>query len=138
MSFLLDESAHARWHQPVVAARLNELLRADLLAIARPSVLEIGLSARSPQDHRDVIADITEAMTVIELSGGISARAQDLQERLTHRGWHRAPGPVDLLLAATAIEHELTLLHLDEDFELIARASSLQQERVVPRDAPAA
>ncbi|WP_432524480.1 PIN domain-containing protein [Kineococcus esterisolvens] len=61
-----------------------------------------------------------------------------MQERLTHRGWHRAPGPVDLLLAATAIEHELTLLHLDEDFELIARASSLQQERVVPRDAPAA
>ncbi|WP_432524477.1 PIN domain-containing protein [Kineococcus esterisolvens] len=70
MSFLLDESAHARWHQPVVAARLHELLRADLLAIARPSVLEIGFSARSPQDHRDVIADITEAMTVIELSGG--------------------------------------------------------------------
>ena len=138
MSFLLDKSAHARWHQPLVAARLNDLLREDLLSIARPSVLEIGFSARSPQDYREVIADVTEAMTVIEVSAQISARAQELQERLTHRGWHRAPGPVDLLLAATAIEHELTLLHLDKDFELIALVSSLRQERVVPRGTPAA
>ncbi|WP_432540724.1 PIN domain-containing protein [Kineococcus sp. SYSU DK002] len=138
MSFLLDKSAHARWNQPVVAARLNDLLREDLLSIARPSVLEIGFSARSPQDYREVIADVTEAMTVLEVSAQISARAQDLQERLTHRGWHRAPGPVDLLLAATAIEHELTLLHLDKDFELIARVSSLRQERVVPRETPTA
>ncbi|GAB3216400.1 PIN domain nuclease [Kineococcus gypseus] len=138
MTFLLDKSAHARWHQPLVAARLNDLLREDLLIIARPSVLEIGFSARSPQDYREVIADVTEAMTVIEVSAQISARAQELQERLTHRGWHRAPGPVDLLLAATAIEHELTLMHLDKDFELIALVSSLQQERVVPRGTPAA
>lgn len=138
MSFLLDKSAHARWHQPAVATRLNDLLRADLLHIARPSVLEIGFSARSPQDYREVIADVTEAMTVIEVSAQISARAQDLQERLTHRGWHRAPGPVDLLLAATAVEHELTLLHLDKDFELIARVSALRQERVVPRETPPA
>ena len=70
--------------------------------------------------------------------GLVGTRAQDLQERLTHPGWHRAPGPVDLLLAATAIEHDLTLLHLNKDFELIARVSTLRQERVVPRDAPAA
>ncbi|MFB9377013.1 PIN domain-containing protein [Kineococcus gynurae] len=138
MSFQLDKSVHARWHQPAVAARLNELLREDLLHIARPSVLEIGFSARSPQDYREVVADVTEAMTVIEVDAAVSARAQDLQERLTHRGWHRAPGPVDLLLAATAMEHELTLLHLDKDFELIARVSSLRQERVVSRDAPTA
>jgi predicted nucleic acid-binding protein len=138
VSFLLDKSAHARWNQPVVAARLNDLLREDLLSIARPSVLEIAFSARSPQDYREVIAEVTGAMTVLEVSAQISARAQDLQERLTHRGWHRAPGPVDLLLAATAIEHELTLLHLDEDFELIARVSSLRQERVITRETPAA
>ncbi len=132
MTFLLDKSAHARWNQPLVAARLNDLLREDLLCIARPSVLEIGFSVRSPQDYREVITDIVEAMTVIELSTEIGSRAQDLQERLTHRGWHRAPGPVDLLLAATAIEHDLTLLHLDKDFELMAGVSSLRQERVVP------
>ncbi|MEZ0166283.1 hypothetical protein AB2L27_16095 [Kineococcus sp. LSe6-4] len=111
-----------------MAARLNDLLRKDLLSIARPSVLEIGFSVRSSQDYREVI----------EVSAQISARAHDLQERLTHRGWHRAPGPVGLLLAATAIEHEVTLLHLDEDFELIAGVSSSRQERDVPRGTPTA
>jgi predicted nucleic acid-binding protein len=82
------------------------------------------------------MADISDAMTIIELSADISRRAQHLQEQLTTRGWHRAPGPVDLLLAATAIERELTLVHLDKDFELIARVSPLRQERVVPHEVP--
>ena len=59
-------------------------------------------------------------------------------ERLTHRGWHRAPGPVDLLLAATALEHDMSVLHLDEDVELIAQVSSLRQQRVVPAGGPPA
>lgn len=101
MSSLLGESATARWHRPAVVARLEDPLREDLLNIARPSRLEIGCSAR-PQAHREVIADVTETMTVDE----ISIRAQDLQEHLTHRGWHRAPGSVDLLPAATAIEDD--------------------------------
>ena len=130
MSFLLDKSAYARWHQPAVAAQLNQLLREDLLCIARPSVLEIGFSARSASDYRELIADIGAAMRVLEVDEAISRRAQELQERLTHRGWHRAPGPVDLLLAATAIEHEATLLHLDKDFELIAQLAPLRQQRI--------
>ena len=134
MSFLLDKSAYARWHQPAVAAQLNQLLREDLLCIARPSVLEIGFSARSASDYRELIADIGAAMRVLEVDEAISRRAQELQERLTHRGWHRAPGPVDLLLAATAIEHEVTLLHLDKDFELIAQLAPLRQRRIAVSD----
>ena len=131
MSFLLDKSAFARWHEPPVAARLDDLLREDLLCIARPSLLEIDFSARSAQDYREVLADIGDTMTVLEVDAAIGVRAQELQERLTHRGWHRAPGPVDLLLAATALEHDVTLLHLDEDFELIARVSPLRRQRVL-------
>ena len=136
MSFLLDKSAYARWHQPAVAAQLNQLLREDLLCIARPSVLEIGFSARSANDYRELIADIGAAMRVLEVDEAISRRAQELQERLTHRGWHRAPGPVDLLLAATAIEHEVTLLHLDKDFELIAQLAPLRQQRIAAGGSP--
>ncbi|WP_432521048.1 PIN domain-containing protein [Kineococcus sp. SYSU DK006] len=134
MSFLIDKSAYARWHQPTVAAQLDQLLREDLLCIARPSVLEIGFSARSAGDYRELIADIGAAMRVLEVDEAISRRAQELQERLTHRSWHRAPGPVDLLLAATAIEHEVTLLHLDKDFELIAQLAPLRQQRVATGD----
>ena len=33
---------------------------------------------------------------------------------------HRSAGPVDLVVAATAELHDLTLLHHDHDFDVIA------------------
>ncbi|ACU76238.1 conserved hypothetical protein [Catenulispora acidiphila DSM 44928] len=33
---------------------------------------------------------------------------------------HRGPGPIDLLVAATAVHHGLTVLHVDNDFVTIA------------------
>jgi predicted nucleic acid-binding protein len=37
------------------------------------------------------------------------------------QGQHRSAGPVDLIVAATAELHGLTLLHHDRDFDVIAR-----------------
>jgi hypothetical protein len=47
-------------------------------------------------------------------------RAWEVQGELTARGQHRGAGPADLIVAATAELHDLTLLHHDHDFELIA------------------
>lgn len=41
--------------------------------------------------------------------------AVDLQLQLALRGWHRTPIP-DVIIAATAAEHDLTLLHHDSDY----------------------
>jgi predicted nucleic acid-binding protein len=46
-----------------------------------------------------------------------------VQEQLTAKGEHRSAGPVDLLVAATAEESGLVLLHHDRDFEAIARVT---------------
>jgi hypothetical protein len=48
------------------------------------------------------------------------ARAWEVQDGLTSRGQYRSAGPVDLVLAATAELHGLTLLHHDRDFDVIA------------------
>jgi predicted nucleic acid-binding protein len=48
------------------------------------------------------------------------ARAWEVQGDLTARGQHRSAGPVDLVVAATAELHDLTLLHHDHDFDVIA------------------
>ncbi|MFF5292876.1 PIN domain-containing protein [Paractinoplanes globisporus] len=53
----------------------------------------------------------------------IYERAQNVQEGLTERGTHRSPGPVDLLVAATAEAHGLTLLHYDRDFVQVAEVT---------------
>lgn len=46
---------------------------------------------------------------------------------------HRGPSVVDLLVAATARGWGLTVLHVDNDFETIARVTGLSTQRA---DAP--
>jgi predicted nucleic acid-binding protein len=50
-------------------------------------------------------------------------RAQSVQEGLLDRGTHRSAGPIDLLVAATAEAHGLTLLHYDHDFVQVAEVT---------------
>ncbi|HEU5390802.1 MAG TPA: PIN domain-containing protein [Streptosporangiaceae bacterium] len=42
------------------------------------------------------------------------------QYKLTQKGQHRAPGPIDLLICATAVHHGLIILHVDDDFATVA------------------
>jgi predicted nucleic acid-binding protein len=46
-----------------------------------------------------------------------------VQGELTTKGQLRSAGPVDLVVAATAELHSLTLLHHDRDFGVIARVT---------------
>jgi predicted nucleic acid-binding protein len=45
---------------------------------------------------------------------------------------HRGAGPADLLIAATAVEHDLVVLHYDRDFELLGEVCGVPQHPVVP------
>ena len=58
----------------------------------------------------------------IEVSDDLSA--------LADRGQHRAPSIPDLLNAATAELSQLTVLHLDQDYELIADLTGQPVERL--------
>jgi predicted nucleic acid-binding protein len=42
------------------------------------------------------------------------------QYKLTQKGQLRGPGPIDLLVCATAVHHGLTVLHVDDDFVTVA------------------
>jgi predicted nucleic acid-binding protein len=55
------------------------------------------------------------------------------QRSLAGRGQHRGPTPVDLLIAAVAEVHEVTLLHYDRHFDLIARATGQPAEWLTRR-----
>jgi hypothetical protein len=37
---------------------------------------------------------------------------------------------VDCLIAASALRHDLTIVHVDRDYEELARVSALRQRRV--------
>ena len=69
-------------------------------------------------------------MPVEYLTPLIEDRAVAVQSALAARGQHRAPSIPDLLIAATAELAELTVLHLDKDFELIAALTGQPLERL--------
>ena len=53
-----------------------------------------------------------------------------MQLLLADRGLHRAPAVPDLLIAAAAELAGLRVLHVDEDFELIASVTGQDVERL--------
>lgn len=70
------------------------------------------------------------SMPVEHLTPKIEDRALELQRLLSERGHHRAPSVPDLLIAATAELADLTVLHVDKDFELTAAVTGQFVERL--------
>lgn len=130
-AYLVDKSVLARLDKPPVLAALQPLV--GQLATCSSIRLEIGWSARSADHHRQMMADLA-LYQALEIDQSILDLAETLQDALVARGHHRGPGGADLILAATAIEHEASLLHYDHDFDLIAAVDSRLAHRwVVPR-----
>ena len=46
--------------------------------------------------------------------------------------WHAPPARPDLFVAATAREHDATVLHDDRDFDLIAEVTNLSAGWIIP------
>ena len=87
------------------------------------SELEILYSARS-KPHRDALRTLLrEAFSWVVMPERVFDRAAEVQDALIDRGTHRSAGPVDLLVAATAETHGLTLLHYDADLLQIAEVT---------------
>lgn len=130
-AYLVDKSVLARLDKPPVLAALQPLV--GQLATCSSVRLEIGWSARSVDHHRQMMADLA-LYQALEIDQSILDLAETLQGALVARGNHRGPGVADLILAATAIEHEAFLLHYDQDFDLIAAVDGRLAHRwVVPR-----
>lgn len=130
-TWLVDKSAIGRLHLASDASEWAERIERGLVRICPVTRLEIGFSARSAADHRTLLAEPPVASMPVEyLTPRIEDRALEIQSVLAERGQHRAPSIPDLLIAATAELGELTILHLDNDFELIAELTGQPVERL--------
>jgi predicted nucleic acid-binding protein len=122
-SFLIDTSALPRLQLPEVAARWADELSAGRVGICASAEIETLCSARSVGDFerkRQVQGDLFTRWPMPE---SVWSDAQELQEQLLEAGAHRSAGLADLLLAATARHHGLTVLHYDRDFETIGHVT---------------
>jgi predicted nucleic acid-binding protein len=127
---LVDKSAEVRWHEPSVAAVLNPLLQAGVLATCAIMDLEILYSARNGPEHRK-LARARSGFTYLETNDAMLRRARDLQGLLAAKGQHRAASIPDLVICAVAEQHAATVLHYDKDFDLIAKVSRVDARWVV-------
>ena len=92
--------------------------------------LELLYSARSAADYEARWEGLT-TLPWLHLTEAVATRALDMQRHLAASGLHRRPIP-DLLVAATAFEHDATVLHYDRDFDLIAEATGLSARWIIP------
>lgn len=128
---LADKSALARMPHPAVAARLRPLLEEGAIATCAIVDLEVLFSARNLSDY-DAVRRERQSLDDVPITPAIMARSLDIQQKLAQRGQHRLPIP-DLIIAATAENADLILLHCDGDYEVIAAVTEQAHEWVVPR-----
>jgi predicted nucleic acid-binding protein len=130
-TWLVDKSALVRLAQSRDAEEWASRIQRGLVRVCTVTRLEVGFSARSGEDLRaSTERPPLSAMPVEFLTPSIEDRAVQVQLGLADRGHHRAASIPDLIVAATAELAQLTVLHVDKDFELIADYTGQPVERL--------
>lgn len=128
--FLADTSVFARLAKPAVAAAFTPLAAQGLVAICSGVAFELGYACRSPADYLQ-LTERLYAFDSVPTTEADFRRGLDIQRALADRSRHRAISLVDGLVAAVAEAHQLSLLHYDHDFELIAKLTGQPHRWVV-------
>ena len=132
-SHLADTSALARLGRPAVAAVLGPLIEAGLVATCGVIEFELGWAARNSAEFDLVRIDREEGYEWLAIHDEDWHRALDVQGVLWRSGHVRAVGFPDLLVAAVAEREQVTILHYDSDYDLVAEVTRQPMQWVVPR-----
>jgi predicted nucleic acid-binding protein len=130
LTHLLDTSIISRLGRPEVRVIIDPLTHAGRIGRAGITDLEVGYGSRNAEEWDEDMADLA-VFELIETTSDDLRRARQVQ-RLLARHSQRVRKVPDLLIAAAAEHAELTLLHYDNDFELIANVTGQRCQWVVP------
>ncbi len=130
LTHLLDTSVVSRLGMLEVRAVVEPLADAGQLGRAGITDLEVGDGSRNAREWDQDMADLS-IFELVETSADHMRRARQVQRLLASRGKRGRKVP-DLLIAAAAEAAELTVLHYDNDFDLIAKVTGQTCQWVVP------
>ena len=108
------------------------MIEENELVVCTPVRLELLFSARGGRDYERFSRDLGR-FPHLDLDERTERAALRTQAALAVQGHHRGPRPIDLLIAAIAEVHGVTLLHYDRHFDLIARVTGQPAEWVARR-----
>ncbi|MFE4976311.1 PIN domain nuclease [Kitasatospora sp. NPDC056651] len=121
----------ARWGKPAVRMVLDDLSQRALLAVSAVVEMEVLHSARNAAEA-DRLGRLLRGFDYLPCTDEVWDRAKDIQRRALFRGNHRALSMADMLIAATAERHGVTVLHYDGDYDMIAAITEQPTRWVVP------
>jgi predicted nucleic acid-binding protein len=129
---LLDNSAWSRLLAGPVPTDRRETVAGWMeegeLGVCLPFLLEAGYSARSGQDHSEMMVRL-EHLPRLPIGVEVERAALRAQGELAAVGHHRL-APTDLVIAACASGAGAGVLHYDRDYDLIAAHTHLAFESV--------
>jgi predicted nucleic acid-binding protein len=110
--------------------RYEAAVRRGEVCTCEPFLLEALYSAREDEGYRRLAGQL-EALPRVPSGPATMRRALAAQAELASTpGVSHRVKPIDLLLAATADEHRLGVLHYDHDYDVIASHSGLTARSV--------
>ncbi|MBO0682995.1 MAG: PIN domain-containing protein [Candidatus Dormibacteraeota bacterium] len=131
---LYDTSAFARRNHQVVRASFRNAAMLNEIALCDQVWLEVLHSARNQGEFRTIRVFLTGFPRRVQ-DASQWVRAIDVYERLAGVGpqHDRSVKHQDLLIAACAEAHGLTLVHYDADFDTIAAVTGQPMRWLAPR-----
>ena len=128
---LADTSVFARVDHRPVRKRVEPLLTRGLIATVDVIELETLRRARNG-DHFRILRQMFDQLEHLDIEARHWHAARELQTRAADASQHRRFSAADLLIAAVARDHRITVLHYDRDFDAAAALAETAVEWVVP------
>ncbi|MFD4315223.1 PIN domain-containing protein [Streptomyces sp. NPDC058548] len=132
MIYLLDTSGLVRLlRDPKLQAAWYDAIDAEAIASCYPQRTEFLYSARDSREYDEIAEMFTDLYPDVAVPKNAGRWIGAVQHRMARAGQHRSASAVDLIIAATAAHHGLTVLHDDADYRTIARhAADLSEHSI--------
>jgi predicted nucleic acid-binding protein len=112
-----------------IAPRWIDAVEAGLVAVCPVIEAELVRAAGSGTDRDRLRTQLRSLFGWHPTPDGVWRFVERVQDALVDLGLHKGPSIVDLLVAGTADAWGLTVLHVDNDFDSIARVAGIRATR---------
>jgi hypothetical protein len=122
---LVDTSVWIAVFRKNAALRIEDAVEFDEIATCLPVIQEVLQGFREERAYR-MARDAMTALPIVEspMEESLFIEAAELYRAARRQGL-TIRSSVDCLIAACAMRHDLPVLHMDRDYELLARVSTL-------------
>ena len=122
MIYLLDTSGLVRLlKDPGLQSAWYEAIDAAAVGSCYPQRTEFLYSARTLTEYDEITEMFSDLYPDVSVPKNARRWIATVQHQMARASEHRSASAVDLIIAATAAHHGLTVLHDDADYRVVAR-----------------